>query len=242
MTPADLPPAELLLIRLEVITGGLHDWAAKGISSSGAALTEPNNRGFPRLIFSGLPDSPLPPRRALSFTFTCTRHISRAHSSRMHACTYLHVYCTYAWKREVCLLRSVWFPLLIKGEHGSSFFFPFLNWAMSSTVLLVIINLLGRYRGGEMERSKRGIKSRQLVNGGGGTTEGTLYVCPEIIRGKDSRSRRKGQWWSDRAIQRYRVWQAWEGGRGDRGRQVEKGGWGGWRGGTAGQGGEVKME
>lgn len=45
------------------------------------------------------------------------------------------------------------------------FFFPFLNWAMSSTVLLVIINLLGRYRGGEMERSKRGIKSRKLVNG-----------------------------------------------------------------------------
>lgn len=36
---------------------------------------------------------------------------------------------------------------------------------MSSTVLLVIINLLGRYRGGEMERSKRGIKSRKLVNG-----------------------------------------------------------------------------
>ena len=100
MSPADLPPAELLLIRLEVITGGLHDWAAKGISSSGAALTEPNNRGFPRLIFSGLPDSPLPPHRALSFTLTCTLHTSSAHSSCMHACTYVHVYCTYARKRE----------------------------------------------------------------------------------------------------------------------------------------------
>lgn len=35
--------------------------------------------------------------------------------------------------------RRTWFLLF--------FFFPFLNWAMSSTVLLVIINLVGRYRG-----------------------------------------------------------------------------------------------
>lgn len=54
MSPADHSLAELLLIRLEVITGGMHHRAAKGISSA-AALTEPKLQGFSSVYDSRTP-------------------------------------------------------------------------------------------------------------------------------------------------------------------------------------------
>ncbi len=55
-------------------------------------------------------------------------------------------------------------------------FFPSLNWAMSSTVLLVIINLVGRYGGEEKERSKGEMKSLKLVYNMEGTLRSCLFV------------------------------------------------------------------
>lgn len=121
--------AELFPIRLEVITGGMHDGAAKGVSSAAAAaLPEPNYRGFPWLLISGLPTS------------TSSVFISAAHFSDMHG--YCKT-CTPPCKerKSLSLVRHL-ILLLIIGEHDSSFS-PFPKWATSSTVLLVITNLVG---------------------------------------------------------------------------------------------------
>lgn len=139
----------------------------------------------------------------------------------MHASTCVHVHCTYARKKEsvscvafdsVSNKRRTWFLLLL-------FFFPSLNWAMSSTVLLVITNLVGRYREGEKEREEWSHESwltKQRQDWG----KICLSRNKKEKKGRIVRRKEKG---SDGAIKWYKVWQTWEEGRGDRGRQVEKG-------------------
>lgn len=195
MSLADLPLAELLLIRLEVITGGMHDWAVKGFYFS-ATLTEPNNGGFPCLVFWGLISH--------SLTSSWSLHIPATHSSHRHACIpYMFVFacmyiriwmCTaYMQKRRSLSLVEHLIMLLIKGEHISSFF-HFLNWAISSTVLLVITNLVGRYGGEE------GMKSWKLVNKNRGKTGERLVKIREgrIVRAKE---RAVMEWYNEAKMQ-----------------------------------------
>lgn len=150
-------------------SGGMHDWAAKGISSS-AAPTEQNNRGFPWLIFWGLPSSPIP-------VSSCSLFISNvsplAYSARLHVHahgprsleSHISEFAPQNVQDRSLSLVCRLILLLIKGERDfSSLFFPlpFLKWAMSSSVLLVITNLVGRYREGEGWRVE---KKYEVVKG-----------------------------------------------------------------------------
>lgn len=133
MSLADRPRAELFLIRLEVIIGGVHGWAAKDISSA-AALTGPNYRGFPWLRISGLPEIWWIRPSSASSVFYMLLSFSDMHG---------HCICMPACKEKKNLsLVLHLILLLIIGEHDS-FFSPFPKWATSSTVLLVITNLMG---------------------------------------------------------------------------------------------------
>lgn len=142
MSLADLPQAELFLIRLEVIIGGVHGWAAKDISSA-AALTGPNYRG---LGFGwGFQVSLTPPWVSLTPPWhlrppsTSSVFYMLLNFSDMHG----HCICVSACKEKKSLsLVLHLILLLIIGEHDS-FFSPFPKWATSSTVLLVITNLMG---------------------------------------------------------------------------------------------------
>lgn len=127
----------------------------------------------------------------LSFTSSWSLHIPATHSSHRHvcilyvfvfACMYICIWMcnAYMQKRRSLSLVEHLIMLLIKGEHISSFF-HFLNWAISSTVLLVITNLVGRYGGEE------GMKSWKLVNKNRGKTgerlvkirEGRIVIAKE---------------------------------------------------------------
>lgn len=144
MLVADLP-LELLLIRVEVITGGLHEWAAKGISAS--ALIEPNNRGFPWLIFLGLPSS-LYAYVSLSL---CMYAHSTCVSAPMYACV-LHT-C----KEVSCVVlnfasnkRRTWFLFFSSSKLGHELYSAASNYQPCERI--------------EGERRKRGMKSCKLVN------------------------------------------------------------------------------
>ena len=71
----------------------------------------------------------------------------------LHACPYMHVYCMHErnWESVSCKLFD---SASNKREHGFSSF-SVLNWAMSSTVLLVITNLVGRQKEREGEEQER---------------------------------------------------------------------------------------
>lgn len=117
---------------------------------------------FLGLCFEDSPNSPIPVSLHIAACSLCTSPCT--HMGHAFACTHawMHACAHQNWLLQtcgVCLSSGIWFVLLIKGEHD---FFPlslsllfFLKWAMSSSAPLVITNLVGRYREGEMESGSR---------------------------------------------------------------------------------------
>lgn len=139
----------------------------------------------------------------------------------LHACTDVYVYCIYARNRRS--VSSVVFDSASnKRRTWFLFFFPFSKLGHELYCAASNYQPCGKIEGERRIGAREEWKSWKLVNNMEARLRNALCLSRNK-RGKDGKRKRKGQWWSDRVIQRYRVWQAWEGGRGDRGRQVENG-------------------
>lgn len=81
--------AELFLIRLEVITGGLHDWAAKGISFFCSDRTK--QQGFSSAYIFRTPWLSPPFLSCFSFTSSSSLYLFPSHP--LHTSMHVHSMC-----------------------------------------------------------------------------------------------------------------------------------------------------